>query len=151
MSDRIREIAENLRATVERAKSANTDIVWLVRFPKKCCNFVANLLLLDLLESDASRLRRMMGIVRDASGDDVDSHVWVTADDVVVDITADHFGQPKVIVEQQSNWHDSLHEIKPFLPKQDLTEGISDMDITRLRVLYEPVLGKLGPFRSEPR
>lgn len=150
MSATIRKTAENLRGAILRARDGNADIVWLARFPKKCCNFAANLLLLDLSESGVGKLRRMMGTVQDKRGDDLESHVWVQAGDVVVDITADQFGQPEVIVELNSSWHETLHDIKPFLAKQDIAAGISESEITRLRSLYEQVLGELAPFRSGP-
>ncbi len=141
--------AENLRATVERAQDGNADIAWLARFPRKCCNFTANILLLDLSELGVGRIRRMMGTVRDHIGNDLETHVWVQTGDFVADITADQFGQAKVIVEQQSSWHDSLHDIRPFIPRQDVVEGISDTEIGRLRALYEQVLGELAPFRPD--
>lgn len=147
MSGPILNTATNLRATIEQAAEGGANIPWLARFPTKCCNFAANLLLLDLSASGVGALRRMIGTVQDERGDDLDTHVWVLAGDLVVDITADIHGQTKVIVEQQSAWHNSLHDTKPFLPKQDLEEGIADSDLARLRNLYEQVLGELAPFR----
>jgi len=89
----------------------------------------------------------MLGTVRDDRGDDVATHVWVQADDFVVDIAADQFEQAKVIVEQFSEWHHSLHDVKPFLPESDLVEGVPEADIARLRELYDDVLRELVPFR----
>lgn len=147
MSILILETARDLRATIERAKSGNAGISWLPRFPDKCCNFAANLLLLELSDAGGERLRRMIGTVHDDRGDDVATHVWVQAGDLVVDIAADQFEQPKVIVEHLSSWHNSLHDVKPFLPKRDLAEGVSDAEIARLREVYEEVLRELAPFR----
>ena len=89
----------------------------------------------------------MLGTVLDDRGDDLATHVWVQADDLVVDIAADQFEQPKVIVEHLSSWHDSLHDVKPFLPKSDLVDGVSESEIARLRELYDDVLRELAPFR----
>jgi len=147
MLTRISETAQNLRTIIESAKSGDADIPWLPRFPEKCCNFAANLLLLELSDAGVDGLRRMIGTVQDDRGDDLATHVWVQAGDVVVDITADQFGQPKVIVEERPAWHASLADVKPFLPKRDLAEGVSDAEITRLRELYEDALGKLASFR----
>jgi len=147
MSILILEIARNLRATIERAKSGNAGITWLPRFPENCCNFAANLVLLELSEAGGERLRRMLGTVVDDRGDDLATHVWVQAGDLVVDIAADQFEQPKVIVEHLSSWHNSLHNVKPFLPKRDLAEGVSEAEIARLREVYEEVLRELAPFR----
>lgn len=147
MSILILETAQNLRATIERAKGGNAGISWLPRFPDNCCNFAANLLLLELSDAGSERLRRMIGTVHDDRGDDVATHVWVQAGDLVVDIAADQFEQPKVIVEHLSSWHCSLHDVKPFLPKRDLADGVSDTEIARLREVYEEVLRELAPFR----
>ncbi len=137
------------QAEMHEARVGKADIPWLARFPVKCCNFAANLLVLELSEIGVGRLRRMMGTVRDGKGNDLETHVWVQADDFVADITADQFGQARVVVEQQSRWHDGLHDKKPFLPRQDVVEGISDTEIGRLRGLYEQVLGELAPFRPD--
>ena len=147
MSILILETAQNLRTTIERAKSGNAGISWLPRFPENCCNFAANLLLIELSEAGRERLRRMLGTVQDNRGDDLASHVWVQQGDLVVDIAADQFEQPKVIVEHLSSWHNSLHDVKPFLPKRDLAEGVSEAEIARLREVYEEVLRELAPFR----
>jgi len=147
MSTFISDTAHDLRATIERAQSGKADITWLPRFPEKCCNFAANLLLLELAQAGADRLRRMLGTVQDNRGDDLATHVWVQADDFVIDITADQFGQRKVIVEQQSSWHDALHDVKPFLPKRDLPEGVSEDEIARLSEVYKDALSALAPFR----
>ncbi len=147
MLTRISESAHHLRTVIENAKSGNADIPWLPRFPEKCCNFAANLLLLELSDAGIDGLRRMIGTVQDERGDDLATHVWVQSGDIVADITADQFGQPKVIVEAQSAWHASLSDVKPFLPKRDLAEGVSDAEITRLRELYQDALGKLASYR----
>lgn len=147
MSTLIHKTAKDLRATIENAKSENASVAWLPRFPAKCCNFGANLLLLELAEAGIENLRRMIGTVQDDRGDDVANHVWVQAGDIAIDITADQHGQPEVIVETQSAWHLSLADVKPFLPKVDLQEGVPEAEITRLRELYRDVIRELAPFR----
>lgn len=148
MTSTISKAAEDLRVAIEKAQAAESDIAWLPRFPAKCCNFAANLLLLDLHEMGVGGLRRMMGTVLDEKGDDLAAHVWVLAGGTLIDITADQFGQPKIIVQEQSDWHDSLDDVKPFLPRQDVEEGIASDNLTRLRALYEQTLTALAPFRS---
>lgn len=145
--DQIRETAQRLRTAIERAREAEAPIPWLGRFPVNCCNFAANLLLLDLSDAGVTGLRRMLGTVCDARGDDVASHVWVTTGDVVVDITADHFDQPAVIVERGSEWHESLTDVKPFIARQDVPEGIRAADLDRLKQLYADVIEQLAAYR----
>ena len=147
MTDVIRDPARDLRATVERARDAGADIAWLSRFPKDCCNFGSNLLLLALSDAGVKRLRRVMGTVPENGLESDTRHVWVQADDYTVDICANQFGQAAVIAEQDSDWHDAMLDVKPFLAHCDLPEGISDAEITRLREIYEDVLAELARFR----
>ena len=88
-----------------------------------------------------------MGTVRDEKGDDLASHVWVEAEGFIVDITADNFGQPAVIVEHDFDWHSALGDIKPFIARQDLPEGIDPTNLNRLRELYADVVTQLGEFQ----
>lgn len=148
MSALIRETVENLRATIERARDAEAQIPWLKRFPKNCCNFAANLLLMDLSDAGVGTLRRMMGGVPEEGGDDTLPHVWVVADGFDTDITADYHGQSSVIVQQESAWHASLEDVRPFVPRLDVAEGIAAEEIARLRDLYQDVTPKLAEFRS---
>ena len=148
MTALIRETVEKLRATIERARGAEAEIPWLKRFPKNCCNFTSNLLLMDLSDAGVSSLRRMMGGVPEEGGDDTIPHVWVQADGFVTDITADYHGQASVIVESDSVWHQSLEDVRAFVPRLDVPEGIAAEEITRLRELYEDVLQKLEAFRD---
>lgn len=146
MAALIRETVENLRATIERARDAQAEIPWLNRFPKNCCNFAANLLLIELSDAGVGPLRRMMGGVAEEGSDDTVPQVWVQADGFDTDITADYHGQQSVIVEEGSVWHASLEDVKPFVPRLDIPEGISEEEITRLRDLYQDVLQKLAAF-----
>ncbi|MEP3479910.1 MAG: hypothetical protein ABJZ55_11730 [Fuerstiella sp.] len=149
MTALICETAEKLRATIERAREADVEIPWLKRFPKNCCNFTSNLLLMDLSDVGVSSLRRMMGGVPEEGGDDTVPHVWVQADGFVTDITADYHGQASVIVEGDSAWHQSLEDVRAFVPRLDVPEGIAAEEITRLRELYQDVLQKLEAFRDD--
>ena len=148
MTALICETAEKLRATIERAREAEVEIPWLKRFPKNCCNFTSNLLLMDLSDAGVSSLRRMMGGVPEEGGDDTIPHVWVQADGFVTDITADYHGQASVIVESDSEWHQALEDVRAFVPRLDVPEGIAAEEITRLRELYQDVLQKLEAFRD---
>lgn len=147
MTSLIRDTAETLRASIEKAREAGADIPWLSRFPKKCCNFAANLLLLELSDAGVSKLYRVIGGVGEEGGDDTIPHVWVRADTVDVDVCADQHGQQNVVAEQQSEWHSSLEDVKPFLPQHDVPEGIAGEEIERLRSLYQDVLTKLREHR----
>lgn len=146
MSLNISNTAKQLRNAIERAQSSQADIPWLPRFPVKCCNFTSNLLVIALADAGVSQLRRMIGTVTDQRGDDVASHVWVEADQHVVDITADGHGQAGVIVAESSEWHSSLNDVKPFIERIDVAEGISAEEQQRLRDLYQDTLNTLAEY-----
>ena len=145
MSDTIRKITERLRATLESAQAGEGELKWLERFPRACCNFTSNLLLLELHDAKISPLRRMIGTITDDGGSDLENHVWVIADGTIVDITADNFGLEKVVVTKTSEWHESLSEIGPFIERIDLEQGISSAELDRVRELYEGTLAVLAP------
>jgi len=147
MTDSIHDTAMQLRATLDRARNAGANIPWLSRFPRNCCNFGSNLLLFELSDAGVRRIRRVIGTVPEQGPDGDTRHVWVQADDYTVDICADEFGQSAVVVEQQSDWHDAMLDVKPFLAQCDLPEGVSQTEIARLREIYEDVLTELDRFR----
>ena len=149
MSDLITRVATRLRNTLEQAQAADVSIPWLSRFPKNCCNFTSNLLLLELAGGEISPLRRMMGTVCNEKGDELGNHVWVQADEYVVDIAGDDFGLPAVVVSSSSEWHSSLQDVKPFIERIDLPDGIPQPQLERLADLYADVLELLKPFRQE--
>ncbi|WP_377806571.1 hypothetical protein [Azospirillum sp. A29] len=35
------------------------------------------------------------------------THAWIEADDIIIDVTADQFGQPPVMVTRDRAWHDT--------------------------------------------
>jgi len=148
MSALIRKTAENLRASIERAKNAEAAIPWLKRFPHNCCNFAANLLLIELSNAGVAPLRRMIAGVPEETNDDTAPHVWVVADGIDTDISADAHQQPSIIVQQASAWHASLEDAKPFVPRLDVPEGIAATEITRLKELYAEVIQVLVEFRE---
>lgn len=147
MTSLIRDTAETLRASIETARESGADIPWLARFPRKCCNFAANLLLLELSDAGVGKLHRVIGGVGEEGDDDTIPHVWVRAGDIDVDVCADQHGHQSVVAECNSQWHSSLEDVKPFLPQHDNPDGIADVEVARLRSLYQDVLKKLAEYR----
>ena len=144
----IRQRAVAVRATLERARDAEADIQWISRFPEACCNFAANLLIIQLSAIGIRGLRRMIGAIRDDDGNDIASHVWVVVDgSILVDITADSHGLDNVIVASQSGWHASLCDVRPFIERIDHEDGISEGEVQRLQNLYKDTLCVLEEFK----
>ncbi len=146
MSDSIPDVASRLRATIDRAKVADAPIAWLSRFPRDCCNLAANLLLFDLSLAGVSKLRRLIAHVP-CDNSSRPRHVWVEADEFVVDITADQFGQEPVIAAPHSVWHESLLGVEPYVPRHDAPEGISGEEIARLKRAFKNYMDELESYR----
>lgn len=92
----------------------------------------------------------MIGAIQDEDGSDIDSHVWVVANrETLIDITADCHGLDSVIVATESAWHTSLNDVRPFIERIDLEEGMSEMQIQRLGDLYEEPLEILEQFKYQ--
>lgn len=77
-----------------------------ISFPRGACGATCDVL--------ATVLERRFGVfpywVSAELGErkDWSSHAWLEVGDVTIDITADQFGAPAVIVSRQSDWHRSL-------------------------------------------
>jgi hypothetical protein len=54
--------------------------------------------------------RQPLYICGERHSPDFQTHAWLVCDGFVVDITADQFGQPPVIVARQSPWHDEWEQ-----------------------------------------
>jgi hypothetical protein len=97
----IRKLATEFRAAIERCPRAQLPIGFC-DFPYGACGD-ATLILAKYLERNGHT-----GFVYVLGMRDGGSHAWLGRDDLVVDITADQFGdqhQP-VIVESGSKWHE---------------------------------------------
>ena len=140
------DVATRLRASIERARAAEAEIEWLARFPKKCCNFTSNLLVCELHDLGIAPVRRLIGVVDEEK--DI-RHVWVEADGITVDISADAHEQPAVIVSAESDWHAGLEDVGPFLPRADLDTGLSGEQIDRLKSLYGDTITQLREFADQ--
>ena len=45
------------------------------------------------------------------------SHAWLEVGGILVDVTADQFGRPPVIVAERSRWHERLRDVqrRPYI------------------------------------
>ncbi len=72
---------------------------WLKSFPHNACGHTCHLLgryFVEVLGVNA----RYVGAEQGER-----THAWLAVGDIIVDITADQFGQPPVIVSRESAWH----------------------------------------------
>jgi len=94
---------------VSRFRRAVNDTDWsdtrLAAFPNETCDVVCRILGLYLFDNGIRGISIMSGRRPDGKPG---QHHWLDVNGVVVDITADQFGQPSIIVTGDSPFHDSL-------------------------------------------
>ena len=134
------EIAECLRLGIVLAQdNGDHPESWVQRFPRNCCNNAANLLVVALRGVGAKKIFREIGTVENG-----DRHVWVNVDGFRVDITADQFDGPTIVVAIDSEWHAAITDAKPYSDLRDgLPDGLSSEEIDRLTEIHEKTLKSL--------
>lgn len=99
----LRRIAERMRNVLESANSPR-----LANFPREKCNIACRLLARYVLEH--TKIGPCAEVYGKRPDGKVGGHVWLQIGDVILDITADQFGQQPVIVARESAWHESLRK-----------------------------------------
>ena len=94
-------IAHSARNVLEEYASASSDLMF-ERFPKGACGATSELIGRYLSEVYQLRGKLVSGLRPDGS-----THIWLSFSGIILDITADQFGQSAVIVTRESAWHDA--------------------------------------------
>ena len=102
MKDRV----EQIRSAFEDLRDSGEAEGSLRNFPNQCCNIACDVLGFFFYDWGADNVSQRCGRITTDQ-----NHCWLVVDGMIVDITADQFGQPKIIVSRESPWHDRL-EIK---------------------------------------
>lgn len=102
--DELRVLVPEFRAAIELS-IAGRATPHLPYFPDGACRLVSQLLALHLSRRGFVAIRYRHGTLPGASGV---RHTWLRVNESTVDLTADPFGQPPVIVATASPFHDSL-------------------------------------------
>lgn len=102
--DSIREFSGRFRAAIECTELTKLSI-GLHHFPRGACGDTSLLLGTALIEQGLGEFRYICGTNSD--GGTFESHAWLAAGGVIVDITADQFneGMPPVFVGTDLGWH----------------------------------------------
>lgn len=101
----MRQVVEAVRDRLAQADLSAAHLCFS-SFPRGACGAACDLL--------ATVLGRRFGVFpywvsRElGEGEDWSLHAWLEVGDMTIDITADQFGAPAVIVSKQSDWHQSL-------------------------------------------
>lgn len=103
----LRRVAVDFRGAIERsiAERASPHLPY---FPDGACTLVSWLLALHLRGSGVLDVRFVSGHF--PGKESYARHAWLVVDGSVVDLTADPFGQPPVVVGAPTPFHDSLDE-----------------------------------------
>ena len=132
----IKSIAQQYRSVIELLCASNNasvlDVTRAIRavnpcapssFPHNWCNFttcaLGNYLLPRL------QLRPVLELV-DATLVAGGQHYWLRINDIDIDISADQFGGPEIVVEHRSIWHQEHfydHSSRPFSARRPFLEA----------------------------
>jgi hypothetical protein len=104
VEDDIRAAVSRFRAALEQGGLAH---VTFERFPHGSCGDACELLGEYLRECGLGDWTYCSGWSRAASGELQSSHAWLERDGLIIDVTADQFGngQPAVVVSRDRSWH----------------------------------------------
>lgn len=153
----VREAARRFRGAIERAPRKALGISF-ERFPRGACGDATPLLGTYLLEQGLGPFQYVLGerATRDPDGHpSTESHAWLEAGELLVDITADQFGDyPPVIVRYgRAAPHDSfdaraLHTADYRIYDEWTRARLAVVYHTLLRVLSGTAAGKAQPGSS---
>lgn len=109
MEERISARAIQFRNALDRVSAITWNSVTITRFPHGACGHCCELLaryLLDNLGIESTYASGHIGHLVDGG-----THAWLEHEGLFIDISADQFGLPPVIVARQSTLHEQATEI----------------------------------------
>lgn len=148
--DTLRQLAASFRSAIEQARAGNVPGA-LPYFPEGACRLTSRLFALHLTRRlDGA----MFGPARLVSGVLPGSelgarHYWLELDDAVVDLTADAFGEPAVVVGAPTAFH---HTLTAFA-RETAAEALASMspdDIARLARQLAAIEQRMPAFAAPP-
>lgn len=110
--DTLRQLAASFRSAIVEARAGNAPGA-LPYFPDGACRLTSRLFALHLSRRPGSDVfgpaRLISGVL---PGSEFGArHYWVELDDTAVDLTADAFGEPTVVVGARTAFHHSLTDL----------------------------------------
>ena len=145
----LRTLAADFRAAIERSRAEHATPA-LPHFPEGACRLVSRLFALHLIQRDSRPTEGLRFFSGHVPGQEpYVRHTWLAVDDVIVDLTADPFGEPPVVVGAPTAFHDSLESCEEQ-PADTLLRGLSSDDLNRLGRLLLPIEARLPGFVAKP-
>jgi hypothetical protein len=144
---RLREEATRVRRAIEQTERDERTAGNLASFPRQCCDHGMSLLALHLSRLGFSGLKRAKGERRPPDDYPV-FHVWLRWKDVLLDITADQFGEglPPVVVDRRSPWHEAWKPRVETVNKRLLT-----LWLTKEGGIYDVYRAVMAALHGEAR
>jgi hypothetical protein len=136
----LRTLATDFRRAIEQSR-AERDVPHLPYFPEGACRLTSRLLALHLARHDHQAVRLASG--RLPGFDTPVRHSWLLVEDMVVDLTADPFGEAPVIVGAPTQFHSSLTEYEERPAAEDLARCTAD-EQARFARLLGPIEARLS-------
>jgi hypothetical protein len=104
----LRKIAFNIRAILEEYGQKSKSNAVFNNFPRGACGGAVDIMGQYVIETFGLDTKYVTGYLPDGS-----SHAWIVVNGIIVDITADQFGEDPVIVTRKSDWHAKLRTESP--------------------------------------
>lgn len=98
--EQLAEIVTRIRVILERNGKTTSDLSFK-EFPNGACGVTS-----ELIARYFREFHRLDALYVCGARDDGYTHAWVEIDDIIIDITADQFDEPAVIVTRSHIWHD---------------------------------------------
>ena len=135
--DKYTKAATRFRQMIEEADWSNLTIEF-EKFPECSCGDASTLLAQYLIDAGYDTPTYVSGEIVEPTR--LLSHAWIELDDIVLDITADGIDPnlPKVIVTDNSAWHDQFDRLDEHPVAIDMYE---DHVTSRLSAAYEEIIG----------
>ena len=117
----------------------------LKRFPQDCCHHACAILGIYLAEAGLGIFSKVCG-ERDSM-----HHCWLAKDDLIVDITADQFGEsrPTVIVTRDPTWHKQW-KVKHDSVRYDAEYYVQKTQQPYMAAAYPKVLARYHELTEHP-
>jgi hypothetical protein len=148
--DALRQLAASFRSAIVEARADNAPGA-LPYFPDGACRLTSRLFALHLTRRPGGDIfgpaRLISGVL---PGSDFGArHYWLELDDAAVDLTADAFGEPAVVVGAQTAFHHTLTD----LVREPVAENLASLsadDRARLARQLVAIEQRMPAFAAPP-
>ena len=148
--DTLHQLAASFRRAIVEARAAEAPGA-LPYFPEGACRLTSRLFALHIARSPDRATRGSTCLVSGVlQGSELGArHYWLELDDVVVDLTADAFDEPSVVVGAPTAFHHTLTDHVREAAAQNLASMSAD-DMSRLARQLAAIEQRMPAFAAPP-